>query len=309
MPQNPCRYTKKALSIDEQLSLLTSRGLVVNDPDRVCRYLRFIGYFRLSKYFAIFQKSFDPNPQFKPNTTFDGILDVYIFDRKLRLLIMDAIERIEVAVRATISNTMSVHSGGHWYLDRIHFRESYKFNHDKLIDRIKLETGFDNSTRRNESCKLYYETYDDPPLPPSWIVGEVLPIGSWSIIYANLSTKKLQKTISQEFGMQPKIMVSWLHSLTYLRNLCAHHARIWNRKFTITPRIAKKYKELLKDNRYFYAQAVIINMFLTKITKNPHWQLRLLALFKEHPKIKFSLMGFPSDWAINPFWKNTSALT
>ena len=128
MPQNPCRYTKKALSIDEQLSLLKSRKLIVNDPDRVCRYLRFIGYFRLSKYFAIFQKSFDPNPQFKPDTTFDDILDVYIFDRKLRLLIMDAIERIEVAVRATISNTMSVHSGGHWYLDRKHFRESYNYN-------------------------------------------------------------------------------------------------------------------------------------------------------------------------------------
>ena len=301
MPQNPCRYTKKALSIDEQLSLLKSRKLIVNDPDRVCRYLRFIGYFRLSKYFAIFQKSFDPNPQFKPDTTFDDILDVYIFDRKLRLLIMDAIERIEVAVRATISNTMSVHSGGHWYLDRNHFRESYKYN--KLIEKIKFETGFENSKRRNESCKHYYETYNDPPLPPSWIVGEVLPIGSWSKIYDNLRTIKLQKNISKEFGMQPKVMVSWLRSITYLRNLCAHHARIWNRKFTITPIVAKEYKELLEDNQYFYAQAVIINVFLTKIANNPHWQLRLLSLFKEYPQINTSLMGFPFDWKSNPFWK------
>ena len=97
-------------------------------------------------------------------------------------------------------------------------------------------------------------------------------------------------------------MVSWLLSLTYLRNLCAHHSRVWNRKFTITPMKAKKYKDVMKDNSRFYAQAIMIQVFLKAISTKPEWHVRLSQLFKEYSKINTALMGFPSNWKQQPLW-------
>ena len=124
-------YQKPPLNIDQQLEALIHRGLVVENPDRVRHYLRFIGYYRLSGYFRSFQIPGHPDHFFKKHTTFDSVLQLYIFDRKLRLLVMDAVERIEVAVRATISNTMSEQYGAHWYLKSELFKTN--FNHDDLL--------------------------------------------------------------------------------------------------------------------------------------------------------------------------------
>ena len=173
-------FDKAPLTLDQLIKLLESRGLLIEDSERAKRYLRYIGYFRLSRYFSPF-KDRPSGAEFRPDATFDDILNVYIFDRKLRLLIIDAIERIEVAVRATISNTMSISYGSHWYCERWHFKRN--FNHAQLINRIKMETGFENKKKRNESCRHYYENYNDPELPASWMIAEVLSIwGQWANI-------------------------------------------------------------------------------------------------------------------------------
>jgi len=292
-------FDKAPLTLDQLIKLLESRGLLIKDSERAKRYLRYIDYFRLSRYFSPF-KDRPSGAEFKPGATFDDILTVYIFDRKLRLLIIDAIERIEVAVRATISNTMSISYGSHWYCERGHFKRN--FNHAQLINRIKMETGFENKKKRNESCRHYYENYNAPELPASWMIAEVLPIGSWSLIYEHLWPMKIQKVISREFGLNNTVMASWLLSLTYLRNLCAHHSRVWNRKFTITPIKAKKYSDVMKDNSHFYAQAIMIQVFLKAISTKPEWNVRLSQLFKEYSKINNALMGFPSNWDQHPLW-------
>lgn len=127
-------YEKPALNIDQQLEILIKQGLIVKNPERVLHYLRFIGFHRLSGYFRTFQIQNTPEHIFKNGTTFDSIISIYIFDRKLRLLIMDAVERIEVAVRTTISSTMGEKYGSHWYLEQVLFKS--KFNHKDLIKTI-----------------------------------------------------------------------------------------------------------------------------------------------------------------------------
>ncbi|MBC2710151.1 MAG: Abi family protein [Desulfosarcina sp.] len=108
-------YAKPALNLQRQLCLLQNNGLIVPNPDRALHYLRFIGYYRPSRYFPPFQKNTDN--QFNKDASFDHILNLYIFDRQLHLLVMDTVERVEVAVRTSISNTMSEQHGPHWYLD------------------------------------------------------------------------------------------------------------------------------------------------------------------------------------------------
>jgi len=132
------RYEKPVLNIDQQLELLVKQGLLVKNPKRVLHYLRFIGYHRLSGYFRTFQLQNTSEHIFKKGTTFDSIISLYIFDRKLRLLVMDAVERIEVAVRTTISSTMCEKYGPHWYLKPMLFKSS--FNHPGCIHLLIFET-------------------------------------------------------------------------------------------------------------------------------------------------------------------------
>ena len=161
------RYEKPVLNIDQQLELLIKQGLLVKNPKRVLHYLRFIGYHRLSGYFRTFQFQNTSEHIFKKGATFDSIISVYIFDRKLRLLVMDAVERIEVAVRTTISSTMYEKYGPHWYLKPMLFKSS--FNHKDLIKTIERETGFKNTKKQNKSCNNYFKNYNKPYLPLVWI--------------------------------------------------------------------------------------------------------------------------------------------
>ena len=157
-------YEKTVLNIDQQLELLIKQGLIVKNPKRILHYLRFIGYHRLSGYFRTFQLQNTSERIFKNGTTFDSIISLYIFDRKLRVLVMDAVERIEVAVRTTISYTMCERYGPHWYLKPMLFKS--RFNHKGLINKIERETGFDNKKKQNKSCSNYFKNYNNPYLPP-----------------------------------------------------------------------------------------------------------------------------------------------
>lgn len=97
-------------------------------------------------------------------------------------------------------------------------------------------------------------------------------------------------------------MESWLHALTYLRNLCAHHTKLWDRSFSIRPCIATGYKAYLKNNSRFCAQAAIINVFLDVISPESNWSQNLYSLMVDHPEIHVGRMGFSKDWYVDPFW-------
>lgn len=297
-------FDKPALSLDDQVTLLRSRGLIIPDEARMQHYLRFIGYYRLSGYALPFQRNDDSaaSHTFNEGTSFDDILDCYIFDRELRLLVMDAIERIEVAVRTVMSNTMSEKHGSHWYMDKDLFIEQY--NHEDLMKQIKKETCYQQEKKHHlEFINHYYNTYENPELPPSWMITEVLSLGTWSIIFAKIKDRDDQKEICKSFDIPYNVMGSWLHSLTYLRNLCAHHASLWNRRFTFTPKIMKAYATQLQNNATFYAQAVILHIFMDVIAKGSHWQHRLAELLKKHEKIDKGRMGFPAEWRKDKFWR------
>ncbi len=94
-------------------------------------------------------------------------------------------------------------------------------------------------------------SYDEPALPPCWMLIELLSLGTWSIVYENLANRKDKKNIAQFFDLSPIELGSWLHALTYIRNLCAHHSRIWNRHFTVKPAVKSKYQKYLEPNSTF----------------------------------------------------------
>ncbi|MGV3531351.1 MAG: Abi family protein [Chthoniobacteraceae bacterium] len=303
------KFTKPALSLPAQLTKLQSRGLSIPDTAKAEHYLRFIGYYRLSAYALPFQQHGQPGKPFKPGVTFEDVLNLYRFDRELRLLAMDVLERIEVAVRSVIVNEMCLRHGPHWFMDAAHFNgNATRFNHAKLLDKIDCEFNIPPSgaspTRRHHEVFInhYYGKYTSPYLPPAWMVAETLTLGSWSMIFEHLRVTAERKMIASHFGVDEQVLRSWLHALTYLRNLCAHHARVWNRQLVIKIIIAKKHARFLQGNDRFYALAVIMNDLMQRIAPGTGWHERLAELLNRHPSVDLSAMGFPATWKQEPFW-------
>lgn len=302
------KYSKPPTTIQEQVALLQNRGLLISDEERLKRYLRSIGYFRLSGYAIAFQKK-DPSDshQFRTGTNFDHVLSAYVFDRKLRLLVLDALERIEVAFRVAVSHELSVRHGSHWFMDSNIF--SARFCHTEFITRVKREIHYDDArsgiervTKCLEYILHYYSNYEDPDLPPSWMVFETLSFGTVSNIFNNLKPDK-QKIIAKNFNMHHEVLASWIHSISHLRNLVAHHSRLWNRIFTIKPKIAKRYSTELADNSRFYAQAVILQILLSSTAHRSQWAKRLFQLLEEYRNTQSKELGFPNNWNHQEFWK------
>lgn len=297
------KFTKPAIDIDKQISLLRRRGLKIDNVDKARHCLRFIGYYRLSGYALPFQINYnkDGAHRFLDDAKFEDILDLYIFDRKLRLAVIDAVERIEVSFRALLSQTMSELHGTHWFLDANQFAPTFK--HDKFIACIKDAIGHDFSRKEMRQVFIahYYEKYYDPELPPSWMIFEVLSFGIVSTAFKGL-LRRNQKLIAQLFGLDSGVLSSWLHALSYLRNLAAHHQRLWNRVFTIKPKKTDKYSDDLCDTQRFYAQVVIIEVLLNVISPQTNWGKRLADLLNEHPVVPAKKLGFPDDWKERELW-------
>jgi abortive infection bacteriophage resistance protein len=292
-------YNKPALTIDQQIDLLESRNLNIPDKEKARHYLQFISYYRLSGYTISFENVIDGrrNHQFKNGTTFENVLALYDFDRHLRMLVMDAIERIEVAVRTQICLHMAVtYNDGHWHLRRNLFK--HEFNYNALIKKCTEE-----QQNSKERFVLHYKnTYDQPELVPSWMTTELLPMGTWSMVYKNLVNRSDKKKMSDVFKLSPVDLESWLHALTYIRNLCAHHSRIWNRHFTIRPKQISEYVKYLTPNTTFAAQAAMMHLLLKIISPDSRWTNRLFELLTTHPFVNPARMGFTSNWQQDIFW-------
>lgn len=293
-------YSKPVLSLSEQIDLLESRGLVVPDKDKARHYLSYIAYYRLSGYTIVFEESAngERNHRFKPGTTFDNIIELYNFDRHLRLLVIDAIERIEVAVRTQICLQMATtYADSHWHLRKKLF--SAKFDFDGLIKKCKSE----QRMSKESFVKHYKQSYDEPQLVPTWMAGELLSMGTWSTIYTNLEKRSDRKKISSIFKLSPPNFSSWLHAVTYIRNLCAHHSRLWNRRFTLRPAITKEHQNYLSPNDSFAAQAAMLHLLLRVISPDSEWTTNLYKLIRKSNFIDTTMMGFAPGWEKDKFWE------
>lgn len=303
------RFTKPALTVGQQVVKLQGRGLAIEDVAEAEHYLNYIGYYRLSAYALPLQQSGMPDKPFKAGATFRNILNLYRFDRELRLLVMDAVERIEVAARSVIVNEMSIRHGPHWFMDAAHFRPaSSRFKHHELLNRIDkafmIPAGGNNPARPHDEVFInhYFTKYNHPYLPPAWMVAETLTLGTWSQVFEHLQVNAERKAIAVHFGVDEQILRNWLHALTYLRNLCAHHSRLWNRQTVIKIEIANKHKPFLRVNDRLYAFAVVINDLIQRIAPHTGWHHRLDKLLTDHSFVDPAAMGFPANWREEAFW-------
>src|SRR5690554_36239 len=307
---DPRTFNKPPYSYVQLLNKLTDRGLSIADRESATVHLRNIGYFRLIGYGLAYEQYCEHGNrigQYKQDTSFDDLVDVYITDRKIRSLLLGAIERIEIAVRNIINHDLACkYNNAHWYMDSALFKESDDFSHAGLLNEIKrhtlknAEAGSDKEGKREVFIHHYYNHYDQPDYPPCWMVAEILPLGSWSKVYEHLSVSKDRKIISRQLDLAPATMQSWLHSITYLRNMCAHHSRLFGRKFVIRPNKAKG-TPFLDENRLFNFVCIVFRILKT-ISPDSNW---LDRFHDELDALDAELMtqyGFKENWLEDSFW-------
>ncbi|MES0864832.1 Abi family protein [Ruegeria sp. SCPT10] len=285
---------------------MIERGLVVKDEDEAKHYLHQIGYYRFCGYTLPFQKGGDgyDRHEFRTPVEFGVILDRYVFDRKLRLLLLDAIERIEVSFRAALSNSIAQRHTPHWYQDATLFEPTYE--HAALITELKRQIVHNPGTPEREAqrdvhIKHYYDTYNDPDMPPCWMVFETISFRTISRIFEGLYKSETTE-VCNPLRVNHETLGSWMHSISYVRNLCAHHKRVWNKTLTIKPAIAKKHKTKFQGNTKIYGVMVVIQIILEQVAPDNTWAERLSDLLEEHPDVPLANMGVPDNWRDKPFW-------
>lgn len=261
-----------------------------------------MSYYRFSEYASSFyQNPKSENPIFRPNTSYEEIWRLDLFDRKLRLLTLDVIERIEVSARSILSDCMSLDDdsmsqgslsyGPHWFMNE-------EFYHDKkycptFCSEIEKETGKNNPDQRIPSISRYYSQYDEPALPPSWMVMEALSMGKRTLALSKL-TGTAPKKVASQYGLPPVLLISWLGSLAWTRNVVAHQGRLWNRYIKRPPRVPKPVGLYCPDFSHnastYYATVCVCFCLLKRIVTKSTWADQLQNLFVEFSSVNKTLM-------------------
>jgi abortive infection bacteriophage resistance protein len=293
-------YKKPTTTYAEQIALLKSRGMAISDEQLAAFYLQHISYYRMGAYWLPFEADHTTH-QFQSDTTFEKVLRLYNFDRELRLLVLDAIERIEVSARAQWAHQLGHAYGAHAHLkpQLAKRKEHWQNNLDALRKEVE---------RSEEMFILHMtQTYSEA-LPPIWACCEVMSLGLLSRWYSSLAPIQIRSRIAGVFGLDHDVLQSWLHHLSVVRNLCAHHSRLWNRKFDrVSPQAPKSKPALLIDT--FVAghgihNTLLILMYMIDLIAPKHrWGARLFNLLEQHKDLLTTHMDFPIDWQARALWK------
>jgi abortive infection bacteriophage resistance protein len=296
------KYSKPPLTIEEQVELLLQRGMT-GSPDIMGERLTAVSYYRLSGYWYTFR---NPDDTFRPGTSFDLVWSTYLFDRHLRLLIMDAIERIEIAVRSLVAYHHAHEHGAFAYaVDRASLPKMDSSTHRLFLDRVAEETARSREGFVDHFKRKYGDSHDYLPV---WMAAEVMSLGTVLTFFRH-SGNQVKKAVADAFGVPHRVFESWLLSLNTIRNIVAHHARLWNRELGVKPIIPRssEYPEwhtpVKIENKRVFAVLTICRHCLLQIAPQSEWMARLEALLYRFPTVPRRHMGIPADWKDCPIWK------
>lgn len=320
-------YKKRYLTFEEQLELLKSRGLEVTNDDIALDYLHRIGYYHLSAYWYSFRQLTSPrnpnesggntsrNDEFVQGSSFQHAVELYVFDKRLRLLLLDAIERIEVAIRVDIAYLLGSRDPfAHSKPDLLHG------NFTKKINRKTGKTGYERwieqhnqkeTTSKEDFVRHYSAKYGFPL--PIWVSVELWDFGMLSMFYQGMKFADKEAIASRYSIPDFELMESWLRSLNFVRNVTAHHGRLWNKNLIDQPKLPRigeipSFDPLIPIpliQSRLYVDLCILIYFMKQICPNSTWITRLKTLIETFPNVPIltiSDMGFPTNWASHDFW-------
>ena len=289
-----------ALSFEDQIKLLKSQGLGIPDEKKALRVLQNVSYSRLKSYLVPFMEDRDTH-RFRAGTTMDDVYALYGFDRRLRELIFHEMEKIEISIRARIAYASSGDESGYWYMNPEYFRS--KGEHREIMRHLTSEV----QRSDNDAIKRFYLKYSNP-LPPCWLALEATSMGTLASLYAAMKPGTLRIRIAGHYGVSDNVFISWLHHLVYIRNMCAHHNRLWNKTLSVPALVPDTFRDIFPEQQpdaqnHVYLTLCVIKYLQNTVKPTNTFAQRLKNLIHNSPVVDPTLMGFPADWEDDPFWK------
>lgn len=297
------KYNKKPLTFEQQAELLLSRGLIA-EKENLTAILHHVNYYRLSAYLYPFRSKDDI---FIEETSLEKIWSHYTFDRQFRLLLLDGIERFEISIKTNLTNYLVCRRMSAFpHIDKKIFTDNCG---SETIDKLLVQIRQYTKKSKEHFIKHFQETYSESKDLPLWMAVEIMTFGNILTLYHCLP-KHDQSNISKVYGVPPLVLESWLKTLNYVRNLCAHHSRVWNRRLAIFPFIPRKQKmwqepvKVLNYQRKIFSVLTILKYLIDGIAPQSSWFNRLQQLLANYPDIPLHWMGFPENWRECGLWKN-----
>ena len=261
--------------------------------------LQHVSYFRMKSYLMPLMDD-KVLRTFKAGTSFEQAFELYKFDSRLRKLVAAELEKIEVSIRTQMAYTLAEEIDIYWFSDITNFTNPAK--HAMTIANLKGEL-----VRSDDDQILRFKnTYSDP-FPPAWMTLEVSSFGTLSMLFKLLKPNLSKRKIANFYGISDSVFESWLHSIVYVRNICAHHSRLWNKTLRIQPLFPRKTTHTfisspVRSDRVYYVLC-IIQYLLKTVNPSTSFALRLKALLAEFPNVDIAAMGFTKGWDKEVFWQ------
>ncbi|MEM6410161.1 MAG: Abi family protein [Pseudomonadota bacterium] len=321
-------YLKPFQDPETNLTGLEARGMVIGDRAFAKRCLARIGYYRLSAYwypFRVFEPSSQDTEQrvrgdmFRPGTTFELVHDFYLFDKSIRLHLIDGLERVEIAVRAALIETLGA-LDPHAHRNAKSYRSDFaQPDETGASDFSTFLDGLDQSFERSkaEFSKHFRATYEGHP--PIWIAAEAWDWGNLAYILSHLTDANTNAVCALIHPtLRRKSLISWMTSLNEARNACAHHSRLWNRPLINSPSLKQRDLPLFDDMRgangaipdaqtkRLYGALAVLIFLMRRFHPRTEWHLRLRDLVAGAdlpPEIGTKSAGFPEGWAVHDLWR------
>ena len=320
-------FQKPYLEIAQQIGLLKQRGMDITDDAKAGRYLERLGYYRLSGYWYPMRQSVaSTHPQssatkvildqFRPGTSFEQVADLYVFDKQLRLLFLDAIERIEVAMRVAIALCLG-RNNPYAHMDKTllhgNFAKKSKYPDGETAHAAWIERYRRCVKRSSEDFIKHFKTKYPSQGLPIWIAIEVWDFGLMSTLLAGM-THADQSAIAAQYSIpRAELFTGWIRAVNETRNACAHHSRVWNKPLVNWSTPPKLGESVILDHlsgnisaqTRVYSVAASLQFLLRTINPTSSWAPRLKELFRTFPNapgIAVGQTGFPHNWETLPLW-------
>ncbi|GED14792.1 hypothetical protein TS65_00765 [Aneurinibacillus migulanus] len=276
---------KPALTHEEQLNLLKNRNLIIKNEYFALEILKRVNYYRLRGYTLSLEK----NDRFFDGITFEHVYTLYQFDQKLRNILLPMLENIEIAFRTEIAYVLAHKYGPLGYKNKEYFKS--ELHHANFLLEVKKET-----SRGKELFVQHYQQKYDGQFP-IWAVVELITFGALSMLFKNMKKDDQKKIAGETYGTTPFYIESWLRTLAYVRNVCAHYGRLYGKRLVLSPKLFDDDKKRgIQEKSPFAAIYIMSRLCLDKSV----WDFfisNLYALVSQYEdQIKLHLIGFPENW-------------
>ncbi len=272
--------------------------MCIPDENRAQHLLENISLFRLKSY--LLPLRLPGSQKFKPGACFDDAYALYKFDSELRKIICSELEKIEISIRTQLSLIMGDEAGIYWFQNVDNFRDTAR--HGTLLTNLLSELN-----RSDDEAILQFKAHYSNTFPPSWMTFEVSSFGTLSMMYRWLRAGRARRRVARFYGLSDTVMESWLHAIVYVRNICAHHSRLWNRRLSINALIPRgtglPFISIPGDTKRVYYILSIILYFLQSVNPQNTFAMRFKALLAEYSNVDVTAMGFPLNWEQESLWQ------